>query len=66
MVKSSKDYKKLGLNGFAVKNVIEYRDIYTNGEIINAMQTIRQAEKGIKTGEMPDEISMYYVLAHIL
>jgi DNA polymerase III delta subunit len=66
MVQSSKDYKKLGLNGFAVKNVIRYTHNYTNGELIKAMRTIREAEKGIKTGEMPDDISMQYVLAHIL
>ena len=65
-VQSAKDYKTLGLNGFAVKNVIQYKNNYTNGELVNAMKIIRDVEKGIKTGAIPDELSVEYVMVQVL
>lgn len=65
-VQSAKDYKALGLNGFAVKNVIAYKGNYSNAELVKAMKLIRQVEKGIKTGTIPDELSVEYVMVSIM
>ena len=65
-VQSAKDYKKLGLNGFAIKNVIGYRDNYTNGELIKAMKLLREIESGIKKGSIPDELSVEYFLVQVI
>ncbi len=65
-VQSAKDYKALGLNGFAVKNVIAYKGNYSNAELVKAMKLIRQVEKGIKTGTVPDELSVEYVMVSIM
>lgn len=65
-IQSAKDYKTLGLNGWVVKNTIKYKGNYSNGELVRAMKCIRYAERGIKTGDMPDAISVDYVLANIL
>lgn len=43
-----------------------YKGNYTNGEIIRAMKIIRTAEKGIKTGQIADEYSVYYALVNIM
>ncbi len=65
-VQSAKDYKALGLNGFAVKNVIRYRNNYSNGELIRAMKIIREAESGIKKGLIPEELATNYVLVQMM
>lgn len=65
-IQSAQDYKKLGLNGFAVKNVIAYRGKYSNGELINALKLIRSVESGIKKGEIPDELSVEYLMVRIM
>lgn len=65
-VQSSKSWKELGLNGFAVKNVIQYKNNYSNGELVSAMKLIRDVEKGIKTGAIPDELSVEYVMVQTL
>lgn len=65
-VQSAKDYKKLGLNGFAVKNVIKYKNNYSNGELVKAMKLLRKCEIGIKTGEIPDELSVDYFLVNTI
>lgn len=43
-----------------------YKGNYSNGEILRAMRIIRFCEKGIKTGQMPDEYSVYYVLVNVM
>lgn len=65
-VQSAKDYKALGLNGWQVKNVIQYKNNYKNGELVNAMKIIRNVEKGIKTGQIPDELAVEYVMVQIM
>lgn len=62
-IQSSQDYKKLGLNGFAIKNVIKHKGKYSNGELVNIMKTARYVEKGIKTGAIPDDLSVEYLMA---
>lgn len=66
MLQSCKDTKGLGLNGWSVKNVKPYVDAYTNGELVHFMKLIREAEKGIKTGIMPDDISVQSILVQVM
>ena len=65
-IQSAKDYKKLGLNGWIVKNTIPYKGNYSNGELVKAMKILQKCEKGIKTGEIPDDIAVDYFLVQIL
>jgi len=65
-IQSAKDYKKLGLNGFAIKNVIRYKNNYTNGELVRALKLLREIEKGIKTGTMPDDLSVEYFMVQVI
>jgi len=65
-VQSGKDWKSLGLNYFSVKNVAPFKNNYSDGELVNAMKIIRDVEKGIKTGTIPDDLSVEYVLVRIL
>lgn len=65
-VQSAKDYKKLGLNGFVLKNTLPYRNNYSNGELVKAMRLLRKCEKGIKTGEIPDNIAVDYFLVQVM
>ena len=65
-VQSASDYRQLGLSGFAIKNVAPYKNYYTNGELVHAMRLLREIEKGIKTGEVPDELSVEYFLVQVM
>ena len=65
-VQSAKDYKALGLNGWQIKNVMSYKDNYSNAELVKAMKLIRSVEKGIKTGTVPDELSIEYIMVSIM
>lgn len=65
-VQSAKDYKTLGLNGFVLKNTLPYRNNYTNGELVKALKLLRNIEKGIKTGSMPDDLSIEYFLVQVI
>lgn len=65
-VKSGKSWKELGINGFVAKNMIPFKDNYTNGEIVHAMKVLREIEKGIKTGAVPDELSVEYFLVQVV
>lgn len=65
-VQSGKDWKALGLNGFAVKNVAPFKNNYSNGEIVKAMKLLREIEVGIKTGKVPDDLSVEYFLVQVI
>lgn len=65
-IQSSSNYKSLGLNGFAVKNVIGYRDNYSNGELVKALKLLRNIESGIKKGLISDEMSVDYFLVQTM
>ena len=65
-VQSAKYYKKLGLNGFVLKNTLPYRNNYSNGELVSAMKLLRRCEKGIKTGDIPDNIAVDYFLVQVM
>lgn len=61
-IQTVSDWKTLGINGFVYKNVVAYKNNYTNGELVNALRLIRNVEKGIKTGAIPEEMSVEYIL----
>lgn len=65
-VQSAKDYKKLGLNGFVLKNTLPYRNNYSNGELVRAMKLLRVCEKSIKTGDIPENIAVDYFLVQTM
>ncbi len=65
-VQSGKSWKELGLNGFAVKNVSPFKNNYSNGEIVKAMKLLREIEVGIKTGKVPDDLSIEYFLVQVI
>ena len=65
-VQSAKDYKTLGLNVFVLKNTLPYRNNYTNGELVKALKLLRNIEKGIKTGSIPDDLSIEYFLVQVI
>lgn len=65
-VQSAKDYKALGFNGFVLKNILPYRNNYSNGELVKAMKLIRECEKGIKTGQIPDDLSVEYLMVQVM
>lgn len=66
MIQASKSTKGLGLNGWVVKNTIQYKGNYTNGELARALKLIRASEKGIKTGAISDEMSVQSILVQIM
>ena len=61
-IQSAKDYKKLGLNGWVVKNTIQYRDNYSNGELVRAMKLLRKCEIGIKMQKLKEK---YIIIVEI-
>lgn len=65
-VKSKTSWKELGLTWFAVQNVLDYKENYTNGEIVHAMKLLRDIEKGIKIGTIPDDLSVEYFLVQVM
>ena len=65
-IQTDSDWKKLGLNWFSVKNIQSYKNNYSNGELVKLLKLIREVEKGIKTGTIPDELSVEYVLVQIV
>lgn len=57
---------KTGLNGWIVKNLSQYRNNYSNGELVRAMKLIKEASDGIKTGRVSDDISVEQILVRIM
>lgn len=66
MIQSSGTTKGLGLNGFQIKNVIDYKGRYANGELVKILKLIREAEKGIKVGTMPAEYSVESIMVRVM
>lgn len=54
-----------GLNGFQIKNVRPFVDRYTDDELVEILKLLREIEKGIKVGEISDELSVHYALVNI-
>lgn len=65
-VQSEKSWKELGLNAFVAKSVSQYKNNYSNGEIVKAMKLLREIERGIKTGSIPEDLSVEYFLVQIV
>lgn len=53
-----------GLTPFQVKLASGRRDIYSNGDLIYLMRLTRNAEKGIKTGEIEEMMAVPYILVN--
>lgn len=66
LVQTRKNKEDIGLNGWQIKNVINYVNNYSTGEIIRALKVLRSIEVGIKRGEMPDSISVNYFLVSVI
>ena len=65
-VQSTNDFKAAGINGWQAKNVLPFKGNYKNGELVKAMKMIRDVEKGIKTGTMPDDLAVEYIMVSIM
>ena len=39
---------------------------YTNDELVKALKLLRNIEKGIKTGSIPDDLSIEYFLVQVI
>ena len=64
---TSKDIaKSTGLTGFQIKLAKGRLGYYKNRELVNMMKLIQRVERGIKTGEIEDGLSIEYVLANVL
>ena len=64
---TSKDIaKSTGLTGFQIKLAKEKMGHYKNRELVDMMKLIQRVERGIKTGEIEDAMSIEYVLANVL
>ena len=60
------DKDNCGLSGWERKNVAFAKDNYSDGELIHALRILRKCEMGIKTGRIPDEISVHYFLVNVI
>ena len=58
--------KAEGVNGWVAKNISKYKGNYSNGELVHLMSLIKEAETGIKTGMITDDIAMEYVLVEVM
>ena len=65
-VQSTNDYKAAGINKWQASNVLPFKGNYKNGELVKAMKMIREVEKGIKTGTMPDDLAVEYIMVSIM
>lgn len=64
---TSKDVSNsTGLTGFQIKKAKEKCGYYKNRELVSMMRLIQKVEKGIKTGEIDEPISVEYVLVNCL
>lgn len=62
----SEPVKRTGLTAWQVKMAKEKQGHYSISELINALKTVRFAEKGIKTGQLDAEVAFEYVIANIM
>jgi len=60
------DKDNCGLSGWEKKNVSFAKGNYSDGELIHALRVLRKCEAGIKTGRMPDDISVHYFLVNVI
>ena len=55
-----------GLNYFFIKQALDRKNIYTKSELRKALETLKNIEQGIKSGEIDEAISVDYLLSEIL
>lgn len=55
-----------GLSGWDIKRANSRKKIYTNRELIDAMKIIREVERGIKSGNIEEDMALDYILVNIL
>lgn len=55
-----------GLSGWDIKRANGRKKIYTNRELIDAMKIIREVERGIKSGNIEEDMALDYILVNIL
>jgi DNA polymerase III delta subunit len=58
--------KRTGLTGWQVKLAKEKGVHYSIGELVKAIRTIRETEKGIKTGMIEQVMAIDYILANVM
>ena len=64
---TSKDIvNSTGLTGFQIKLAKERCGHYRNRELVNMIRIIQKVERGIKTGEIEEQVSIDYVLVNTL
>ena len=64
---TSKDVaNSTGLTGFQIKCAKDKCGYYKNRELVNMMRLIQKVERGIKTGEIDEQVSIEYVLVNVL
>jgi DNA polymerase III delta subunit len=54
-----------GLTPFQAKLASGRKGVYSNGDLVYFMRLIRSAEKGIKTGEIEEQMAVPYVLVNM-
>lgn len=55
-----------GLEDWEIRKVKKNCGVYSNRELVNAMRLIRDTEKGIKTGQIEEQMCIDYLLINIL
>lgn len=58
--------KTTGLTGWQIRNAKDKCGYYSIGDLVYFLKLIRNVEKGIKTGEIDESISVEYVLVNML
>lgn len=58
--------QRTGLTAWQIKNALEKGNRYDVGELVRALQTLRNLEKGIKVGHIDVDMAVYYALITIL
>jgi DNA polymerase III delta subunit len=58
--------KTTGLTGWQIRNAKDKCGYYSIGDLVYFLKFIRKVEKGIKTGEIDESISVEYVLVNML
>jgi DNA polymerase III delta subunit len=58
--------KSTGLSGFDIKRASGRKFKYKDKELVNAMNVIREAEMGIKSGNIEENVALEYILVNMM
>lgn len=58
--------KSTGLSGFDIKRASGRKFKYKDKELVNAMSVIREAEMGIKSGNIEESMALEYILVNMM